>query len=40
MWLWEQEGLDLKGVQIESHEADRTEGEEDMDGKETTTYYY
>ena len=38
MWWWEQEGLDLEGMRIESHEAERTEGEEeDMDGKETTT---
>ena len=41
MWWWENEGLDLEGMRIEAHKAERTEGEEeDMDGKETTTYYY
>ena len=41
MWLWEHEGLDLEGMRIEAHKAERTEGEEEeMDGKETTTYYY
>ena len=28
MWWWEQEGLDLEGMRIETHEAERTEGEE------------
>ena len=38
MWWWEQEGLDLKGMRIESHETERTEGEEEVtEEKETTT---
>ena len=38
IWWWEQEGLDLEGMRIESHEADKTEcEEEETDGKETKT---
>ena len=41
IWWWEQEGLDLEGMRIEAHEAERTEGEEEeTDGKETTTDDY
>ena len=31
---WEQDGLYLEGMQTADKEAERTEGEEDMDGKE------
>ena len=35
---WEQEGLDLEGMRIESHAEKRTEGEkEETDGKDTIT---
>ena len=40
MQWWEQEGMDLEGMCLADHEADRTEEEEDTDGTETATYDY
>ena len=34
---WEQEGLDLEGMRTAVQEADKTEGAEQTDGKETAT---
>ena len=34
---WENDGLDLEGMQTADHEADRTEGEEDTDRTEADT---
>ena len=38
IWWWEQKGLDLEGMRTAAHEAERTEGEEETDEKETVTY--
>ena len=34
---WEQDGLDLEGMQTEDQEAEQTNGEEDTDKIETKT---
>ena len=34
---WEQEVLDLEGMQTEAHKAEGTEGEEETDGTENAT---
>ena len=36
-WWWEQEGLDLEGMQTADQEAEREEGEEEMERAETDT---
>ena len=40
MRWWEQEGLDLEGMQTASQEAERKEGEEETDRTETVTEDY
>ena len=37
-WWWEQDGLDLEGMQMEAWEAERMKGGEDIDGTETEMY--
>ena len=38
MWWWEQEGMNLEGMQTAAQEADRMEGEEETDRTETATH--